>query len=470
MQYTAKKNFIYSSIARFTNFLMLVLLIIAARRLGREDYGELSAIMALVYVFENLSDLGLSEITLRDTSENLKNGPLYLGNLLVWKMILSFGVMGVLASWCHIQGFKEEVFAGAMLFACSSMIKSCKTNVLAVFKAYNQYGLEAASVTGERLALLGGGSIVLWFWPGIINLMLVFVGVRLVDWIVTFFLLNRWVVRAPLQFNWPFIWHIQRRAAPLGFHIYIAYMYSYADTLILWKFKNEVDVGLYNAAYKLYDGSLIVGFAFYYALLPLLSRSFMENKNKHIWMTGKSIKYTLLTTSLIAVLPYLFAPWIIKGLYGVIFIDSSSVLRVLMVGFAFSCMNIVFKCIFISINRLYAVMWLSFIGLAFNILINFILIPFYSYIGAALSTVLSEMLVFGLCIAYLQGTCIKSWKELEIVKPLTLTLITIAVLIIGVNNNPLLLFCMAGGIFVFYRLVCIEEYKELRLLFKGGKI
>ena len=135
MRYNIRKNLVLSTVTKFSNIFMLVLLIFAGRLLGDELYGKLSVIMAFVLIFETIADLGLSEVTLRDVSQDRSKGPKYLGNLIVWKGILCLCILILISVTLRIIHYSKDIEVCIYLFAFSAFFKSYKYNFMAFYKA-----------------------------------------------------------------------------------------------------------------------------------------------------------------------------------------------------------------------------------------------------------------------------------------------------------------------------------------------
>lgn len=164
------------------------------------------------------------------------------------------------------------------------------------------------------------------------------------------------------------------------------------DMVMLGFIKTETDVGIYNAVYKIFMvGSLPIG-VIMRILLPSLSR--ISNKE---YLLNSLIKYgTMLFVSSVsaAIIIYFFASNILNSIYGEQYSSGQFALMMIAINIAVIGVN-VFIGIPLTVwgfQRKYAVA-ITFGAIA-NILMNFLLIPKYSYNGAALATLFSEVVVF----------------------------------------------------------------------------
>ena len=66
-----------------------VLLLVAARVLGKDGFGEYSQVMAFVGLFAVATDLGLSTLAVRDVAQERALLPRYVGNVLALRLLLA---------------------------------------------------------------------------------------------------------------------------------------------------------------------------------------------------------------------------------------------------------------------------------------------------------------------------------------------------------------------------------------------
>jgi O-antigen/teichoic acid export membrane protein len=78
--------------------LSFLLTIYLARFLGTADFGKLTFAMSFVSLFLVISDFGISMLSLRDISSNIKDGANYLGKISTLKAVLSLFTFFIIAS------------------------------------------------------------------------------------------------------------------------------------------------------------------------------------------------------------------------------------------------------------------------------------------------------------------------------------------------------------------------------------
>ncbi len=202
------------------------------------------------------------------------------------------------------------------------------------------------------------------------------------------------------------------------------------DRPILGKLTNLDTVGIYNACYKLGIFMMLFVNMFQYAWQPFFLQNAEEKNAKEIF--SKVLTYFTFAASLILVILSLFINNIvaIPVLHGRTLIDSSywggiSIVPIILFGYLFNGLYVIFTAgIYIEEKSMYIPL-ITGIGAAVNIGVNFLLIPIWGIMGAALATL-------GAYFAMAAGLYIVTQKfyriEYEIAK---LSKIFFAILVVG---------------------------------------
>jgi len=406
------KNTFYSVITSLGNLFLLVLLILAGRQLGSIDYGIFTFALAFVFIFEIFTNFGLRGLSQRAVARDKKLSTKYFGNILVWQLLLSVIIFVILVLSINVLKSSPKTRLAVYILGFATILKSFKWTCQSFFRAFERFDLESLTICIERLALLVVGAIVLLRGGGLIPFASVFVIIRIFDLILTFVILNWKVVKIVPQFDFNFLKELQLRALPFGFFSIIIVLYSYVDTVMLSFLSTDAAVGWYNAAYKIYEGLTVFPSIICAVLYPRLSQFFILSKKAHLALSLKGAKYMLIISLPVLVCGIILSNNIITTLFGEEFQNSIIVLQILFLGVLIVFQIWLFQTILNSIDKQKVVMYISLIGLVINISLNLLLIPRYTFKGAAVTTVLSELTVFIIYYLYLY----KSYHRLPLLK------------------------------------------------------
>jgi O-antigen/teichoic acid export membrane protein len=171
-------------------------------------------------------------------------------------------------------------------------------------------------------------------------------------------------------------------------------LYTRIDLLMLKTMDSNQAAGLYNAAYKIIFFLFVIPVSVRSAIYPMLSNYHKNQQDKLLFAISKTIKYMMIISTLISILIFLYADSIINLLFGKEFIISAECLKILIWMFIPYCGYIITMYYLNARGDVKYVMKISILGLVLNILLNYYLIPAYSLKGAAIATLITEIIVF----------------------------------------------------------------------------
>jgi O-antigen/teichoic acid export membrane protein len=406
-------NLLKHGASSITTLFMFLLLVIAARQLGAEDFGRFSFAMALVFLFDPLLDPGLYHYSIRELARNGRLTERVLAHVLTWKGLAALPMLLIVGIAALLVDPSGRSLWAVLLLGLAALIKSCKDAFRSVLLSQERFGLDAISLFIERGALLAIGAYVLLSGHGLLALCTVFVVVRLMDLGIIAAIVARRRVAIRVGMDFSFLGQMLRAALPIA-ALYVALnFYGYISTVMLAFIRSEVEVGWYGASYRIYEGLLIIPGIMAMAFMPRLSRLYLERDGRLGPLLDQGLKYTFVIAAAVAgngiIVSNVLVPW----LFGNEFRNASSSLTVLLIGVPLIfCLNFL-QTSMIAMDRQKAVLNATLAGLLANVVLNALLIPALGHNGAALSTVLCEALVLVIVLVYLgRHAGLRSWQVL----------------------------------------------------------
>ena len=185
-------------------------------------------------------------------------------------------------------------------------------------------------------------------------------------------------------------------------------IYFWIDTVMLSLMKGDTVVGWYNAPYRLVYVLLFIPSAYFSSIYPVMSKFYKNSKSSLKFGYECSFRYMLLLAVPIGLGTTLLADKIILFIYGTNFTPSISGLQILIWAVVCSYLSHTPMYFFYSINKQGIYTKVVFFSMILNIILNLVLIPKMSYIGASIATVITEfigfLLLFGYAKMYQLGT------------------------------------------------------------------
>lgn len=181
-----------------------------------------------------------------------------------------------------------------------------------------------------------------------------------------------------------------RYSFPLLITATLLNLMTWTDTIMLGYFKSADIVGIYNAVYPLVGFLTIIINSIGFVYVPVASKLWGESKIESISSVYQIMtKWCFLLTFPIFILMFVYPEFLLTKLYGAEYASGASVLRILALGFiANSYFGFNYHTIMASGDSDF-LMKCSVASAGINVILNFMLIPEYSMVGAAIASSVS---------------------------------------------------------------------------------
>ena len=372
--------------------LALVTVGLMLRYLGQTGFGQYATIIAYLSIFAIMADLGLYLVVTREIARKRVDQDKIVSNALTIKFFAGLIVLSIASVVVWFFPYDDLVKYGVLVGAFSFLFVLLNQTLIGVFQKYfAMYKVAIAEVAG-RFVWLGVVILVIHFQASLLYMILGIAFSNFVNFLIVF-LFSRKYVRVRPDFDFTEWKSIMRVAAPLAFSVVFNLIYFKIDTLFLSLMKPEQDVGIYGAPYKVLEALITFAAIFAGLLLPVMSKYFAENKKKfaNIYKKGFDILVICVVPLIVGTL-FLANP-IMSFFGGEQFVESGTVLKILI----FATGGIFFSHLFgnaaVACNQQKKLMWVYILTAGLAIALNLFLIPKFSYYGAAISTVASEVCV-----------------------------------------------------------------------------
>jgi O-antigen/teichoic acid export membrane protein len=187
---------------------------------------------------------------------------------------------------------------------------------------------------------------------------------------------------------------IVKKALPFGLAFVFSAIYFYIGTVMLSKFRGDVEVAIYSVAYQLALAILFIPTVYVNAIYPVMSRYFKTAKNDLIFIYKKSFKYLYIIGLPISVGTYFLADRIIVSFYGQEYTSSIIALQIISWFLFIKFLNYLMGFGLASINQQNRRMFSQGSTAVFNVILNLILIPSMGVVGAAVAAFFTEIFLF----------------------------------------------------------------------------
>lgn len=413
-----------------------------ARFLGADGYGILSFALAFSGIFSILTDLGLSTLTVREVSRDKSLTMKYLENGFAIKIILSLISFAIIVFLINIFEYPQSTVNVVYLVSLSVILTSICGFFYSIFQAHENMEFQSFGQILNSILMFFGVLIVIYLESTVIMVSLIY----LISSIITFFyvfVIFLWKFSMPkIKLDWKF-WKITlKESLPFGITGISVMTYTYIDSVLLSIFKGNEVVGWYNAAYKLVLFFVFIPTTINIAIFPSMSKFYISSQESLKLLNEKYFKFMLVIGIPIAIGTTLLSEKIISLIFGAGYAQSIIALQILIWTIVFTFGGAAFVRMLEATNKQLILTKLTGMSVFINIFLNLLLIPKFSFVGASISTVLTEIFlivsVFG--ISYKLGYGISIKKILDIlIKIIIASFIMSLFIIYSINLNLVIL-------------------------------
>ncbi len=466
-------NAIFTSLAKiFGTFLSLVSIGFITRYLGKEGFGDYSTVLAFFAFFSAIADLGLYAISTREISRPESDEESILGNVFAIRLTVSFLIILISPILIFAFPYPGNVKIGVVLAASAYFFASGYSVLIGLFQ--KRLAMDKVAI-GEFLGKVVQLSVVVLAVKSNFGFLAI-ISSLLFNMLVSFaviYLFSRKYTAFSLCFDWLAWRKFLKESYPVGISAIIVFAYFKLDTILLSILKTNADVGIYNAAYKVVENIAFFPAMFVGLVMPIMSRYIFHERAKFEKVADKTFKIFLILSIPLVIGSIFFAKNIIALIGGTGYEESVLVLEILSFAMAFIFFGNFFTNVIIAGNQQRKLIAILSFCAVFNVSLNLLLIPKFSYNGAALTSSLTEFLV-----VVLSG--IACWRLIQYTPSFDkLGPILFSGLLMGafLFISPVLFFPLRLAVstalyFVFlwiFRAVSVEEIRSL-LSRKGSEI
>jgi O-antigen/teichoic acid export membrane protein len=414
------------SIAQILGFLVIVLL---GKRLGASLFGELSFAQASLVYLMLLADIGLKTLGTRQIAQSRSLKDKFVMGAWSWRIMLALIVVTIWSFVIYLLPISSP--RNWLIWGYSLSLLPLAISTDWVFTGLEKLGPVAMSRLIRGVIHLGLAywlikSAADWFWAPTLS------GV---SWmLIAIFLLlmaSRNHLVPSFSLNLSVMPQLARQAIPLGISAAMIQVYYYLDSLLLGVMRTTEELGYYSAAYKVILFLLAIADTLGTVLLPTLSRLSSEGMD-HLRAALREVVQLLLWVGVgfnVGVL--CLARESLTFLFGESYLPGTTAMMILSGTLITVFGNLAFGITLIALKREKKYTIAVSFGALINLLLNLFMIPTLGIIGAAITTIASESMVWGCYLYFLRKDHLQlPWLNLIIRLLIAGSLMAVALLFI----------------------------------------
>ena len=379
-----------------TNICAFLWTLLIARYLGVSEFGTLSFVISFTVLIGMGTDIGMTTYTTRELSQDHSKTKKFINNLIIYKILLSIVLCAFTVLIVYLLGYSNLVVELTLIMFIEASFVTMFNFVNGVFQAYETLKTPSIGVILYSLSLLILIFIITILDWGIIAVAIAYTLAYLFGLLYVSYKLIKEFGLPKFEIDLSFWREATIKSLPFGLSLFFYIIYFTIDVVMITWLAGDYATGLYNSAYKVISVFTAFYVIYQYVIFPLMSKLYTEDTNMLKISFEQSFKYSLLILLPIIVGVYFYSPYIINLIYTSEFALASVPMQILIWTVVFLFINGVATSLLNSIGKEFDVTKIYIIAAIFNIDVNYFLIPKYTYIGASIATVLSEILILGL--------------------------------------------------------------------------
>lgn len=381
--------------------------IFLAGNLGVLDFGLYSVGLAYFSIISSIADFGFNRYLIKEISA--EKGKIWelIWNLVILRLTVICCFFAALAVFLYVFDQDKMRVSVILLAALAVLPQTVAVTFDGIFIALQKLQFSAISAFISSLTtVLAGLFLITWGFAifGAINA--VILG-QLVLAAVLIGLLykNEGIKLATVKLS--ILKKTLKGSLPYGILAILGLLYFRIDTVMLSYMRGNFETGIYAAGYKFIEALIFIPNALSFALFPRFV-GFYKNNPRAIKITyHKIIRLMFFWGWIIAAAYFLILPEIIKIVLPQ-FSGAVEVIKILAFSIPFIFLYVPLSQI-IQANDKYLkpLITLSIYTLVFNIILSFMLITRFGFTGAAIATVVSDVLSLTVIMLFVQRKIFK---------------------------------------------------------------
>ncbi len=370
-------------------------LALITRYLGQEGFGDYTTIITYLTIFAVIADFGLTLVTVQMISplkDRLEESRI-LSNLFSFRLVSVLIFIALAPLVLMLMPYSQAVKVGVLIAAPYFIFPALIQVIVGLLQKKLSMDRAALAEVLSRIVLV---IIVAAAWKynwGLQGILLANVAAGAASFILHYLLAKKF---ASLSLRWDMVvWkEIIQRSWPLAITVILNLIYLRADIIFLSLFKGSAEVGLYGAAYKVVDVLTTLPFMFAGLILPILTTAWIEVRKEYFnQVMQRSFDFMAIIAIPLIIGGQLLAKPVMVAVAGSDFQDSGPVLGLLIVAVAAIFLGTMFSHAVIALDKQKKLIgFYAFTSLS-SLAAYLILIPRFSYFGAAAVTIYSELLI-----------------------------------------------------------------------------
>lgn len=365
---------------------------------GAEQYGFYFALFNFSLILNILLDLGITNFNNRHISQNQSSIGVYFSNILSLRLILGVAYLAVSMAAAWLLNYDAAQLRMLLLLTFNQFLLALILYFRSNIAGLQMFKTDSIVSVLDRFVMIVICSLLLWGnvtdQPFRIEwFVYAQTGSYLLTAVVAFVLVLVNAGGFRLQFDYKFSLEILKKSYPFALLTLLMSLYNRIDSVMLERLlpDGKVQAGIYAQAFRISDACCMFALLFANLLLPMFSRMLKQRENVAGLLRLSTVTMAVPVTAG-ALTCVFYRQQLMDLMYSSHAAASAPVFALLISGFVAISMTYIYGTLLTANGSLRQLNIVAFCGMVFNIALNFVLIPRYGALGAAVVSLATQSL------------------------------------------------------------------------------
>lgn len=362
-----------------------------ARYLGPEQFGVFNYALSFVAIFGVFSSLGLDKLVTKELLSRPQDSHEIMGTSFMLRFIgaifllpLATFSISIVRPDNDLMFIMVIIISSSFFFTSFEIIKYWfESHVQAKYSAIIDAIVIFTSSIIKGILIILEAPLVAFAWVVVIESILLAIGLiiiyikksnKILDWKVSFQKLR----------------YMLKEACPLILSGAVFVLFTRIDQVMLGSMIGDEAVGIFAAAVRISEGWMFIPMIIATSLFPAMLNARKNNYFLYLQRTQHLLNLMAVLGVSVAIGIIFIASPFMNLIFGDSYGQSSSILIIHIWGMVFNAISIISFRYFLAEGLQIYSFYRAFTGLILNILLNYLLIPIYGAVGAAVATAISQ--------------------------------------------------------------------------------
>jgi len=372
-----------------------------ARGLGVEDLGRYSFAFSFTTIFSVFVDVGLNAVLTREIAKDKEQTKKILSNVMGIKIILSLFTYLLIIGIIHLMGYPELTKNLVYLTGIIMLLDTFSATFWGVLRGYQNLKFESIGIILFQAIVVGLGMTLLYLDVGVVpQVLAVLAGSSFLFFYSLLEMYRRTNITPVFSLDKSLVKTLLKISIPFALTGILARLNTQVDTIFLSKVGCasqqicDANVGIYSVATKITLAIHFIPLAFVAALFPALSEYYATNQEKLARTFEKAMRYLMIIAVPVAFGIFVLSPDFVPKIFGKEYSAAVLPLQILMASLVFLFLTFPIGSLLNATSRQLLNTKQVAIAALINFILNFFLVPKLTYVGGALSSLISTLVMF----------------------------------------------------------------------------